>query len=156
TASTGTANIAAARALVISGSTGENTFRDCVFGVDTISRGAANYTLEISGGSPRNYFQRCHFEAMAGTATAAHLLIGAAGIDRYVVFDGCIFDNAVKSTATTMNQVANLNAAIGGLIIAKDTVWLGATHWETSTTNQTFFNAPTYETSDPALLVNNA
>jgi hypothetical protein len=156
TATTGTANKTASRALYINGSTGECTFRDCVFGVDTESRGAANYTVEIAGGAPRIYFQRCFFEMLAGAATPAHLLIGAAGIDRYLTFDGCIFNNAIKSTGTTINQVANLNAAIGGLIFMKQSIWVGATHWETSTTNQTYFDAPVYDTSDPALAVNNA
>lgn len=156
TAVTGTANIAGARALSLNSSTGENTFRDCVFGVDTEGRGAANYTVEIAGGSPRNHFMNCFFEMLASAATPAHLLIGAAGIDRYLTFDSCVFNNAVKSTGTTINQVANLNAAIGGLIVMRRSIWIGATHWETSTTNQTFFDQPTFATADPGLAKNNA
>lgn len=156
TASTGTANITGARALLLSGSTGENTFRDCVFGVDTTSRAAANYTVEISGGSPRNHFMGCFFEMEAGAATPAHLLIGASGIDRYVLFDACVFENGTKSSATTINQVANLNAAIGGMIIMRRSIYIGATHWETTTTNQTFFDQPTFATTDPGLAKNNA
>ena len=161
TASTGTSNITGARALKVGG-IGENTFSNCVLGVDTESRAAANYTLEfVTGGTPavgtpRNHFEHCFFEMYAGAATAAHILIGADGIDRYVKFEDCIFNNAVKSGATTINQVANLNAAIGGLIYVSKSIWLGATHWETSTTNQCYFDAAVYDTSDPGLAANNA
>lgn len=156
TASTGTANITGARALSINTSSGECTFNKCVFGVDTTSRAAANYTLEIAGGTPRLYFMGCYFEMDAGAATPAHILIGADGIDRYVTFDECVFNNATKSGATTINQVANLNAAIGGLIVMRRSIYIGATHWETTTTNQTFFDQPTFATTDPGLAKNNA
>ena len=156
TATTGTANKTTSRALYINGSTGECTFQNCVFGVDTQTRSAANYTIEIAGAAPRLYFKGCYFEMLAGAATAAHLLIGASGIDRYVTFDECVFNNAVKSTGTTINQVANLNSAIGGLIVMRRSIWIGATHWETTTTNQTYFDQPTFATTDPGLAKNNA
>lgn len=158
TVSTGTANQTGARALTLTGATGESTFRNCVFGVDTVVRNAANATVEIAGASPRNYFIGCDFEADLGSsgAGAVHLLIGASGIDRYAEFADCKFMNSTKSGATAMTQVANLNASIGGLLLVKDTVWMGATHFETTTTNQAFFNSAAVTTTDPGLSKNNA
>lgn len=146
TVTTGTSNIAAARALTISGSTGENSFYSCVLGVDTVTRNGTNYTMEINGGSPRNHFENCEFEAYLGSsgAASAHLLIGASGIDRYLRFKDCYFRNATKSGATAMTQVMSLNAAIGGTIeLSGSTGFDGATNWEASTTNQAFITGAT-------------
>lgn len=156
TVTTGTSNKTTSRALVITGSTGECTFRSCVFGVDTLSRGAANATLEIAGGSPRNYFYDCDFEAMAGTAGVLHLLIGSAGIDRYLTFVNCRFLNAIKSTATTMTQVASVSGSAGGLIMMDQCTFLGATHLETTPSNIIFINnAAPSSTADSGKAVNN-
>lgn len=153
----GTAGNTGARAMFISGTTGENTFRNCVFGVDTISRGVANYTLEFASGSPRNWFIDCEFEMLAGAATPAHLFTSAsAAIDRYAIFERCIFGNATGSTATTINQVTKIAASAGGLFILKQSVWYGATHLETTTTNQFLLDNNVVQTTDPGLLKNNA
>lgn len=154
---TGTGGNTGARAMLISGSTGENTFRSCVFGVDTIARSVANYTLEFTGGSPRNHFIDCEFEMEASAATPAHLYTAASGaIDRSAIFERCIFGNAVGSTATTINQVASIAASAGGLFVMKQSVWYGATHLETSTTNQFLLDNNVVTTTDPGLLKNNA
>lgn len=152
----GTAGNTGARAMHVAG-IGENTFRNCVFGVDTISRGVANYTLEFSGDTPRNWFIDCEFEMLASAATPAHLFTaGSAAIDRYAIFERCIFGNATGSTATTINQVAKVAASAGGLFIMKQTVWYGATHLETTTTNQFLLDNNVVQTTDPGLLKNNA
>lgn len=142
TATTGTSNKTTSRALLVTGSTGENTFRQCTFGVDTVSRGAANYTLEIAGGSPRNYFVDCDFEMFlaAGGTGGGHLLIGAAGIDRYCLFENCRFHNSVKSSGSTLTQLANLNAAIGGAVLMNQCTGYGYTHIETTPTSQIYLD----------------
>lgn len=158
TATTGTANKTTARSLLVTGSTGENTFRQCVFGVDTESRGAVNYTLEIAGGSPRNYFVDCDFEAFitTGGTAGSHLLVGAAGIDRYAVFEMCRFHNAVKSSASAMTQLANLNAAIGGYLLLNQCTGVGYTHIETTPTNQIYVdNAAPSIAADVGIATNN-
>lgn len=141
----GTAGNTGARAILISETTahGENTFRDCVFGVDTISRGVANYTIEFGNGSARNRFIRCDFEMYCGAAaTAAHILQAATtSVDRFQYFDDCTFTNAVKSAATTASQFAVITAGGGGYIM-KDCMWVGATAWETSISNSFFWNNP--------------
>lgn len=143
TASTGTANITAARAFVLSGSTGECTFRNCVFGVDTIVRNATNYTLEISGASPRNYFFNCDFEADLGASGGAssHLLVGASGIDRYAKFVGCRFSGAANSGGTAMAQAFNVNASAGGTIwLDQSTIGTGITAWQTTPNSVVIMN----------------
>jgi len=134
TAVTGTANLTGARAFVLNTSTGETTFRSCVFGVDTTVRNVTNYTVELAGGAPRITFENCDFEANLGSsgASAAHILVGASGIDRYVQFVMCRFWNAVKSGATAMSQVMSVNASAGGFIALDRCTSFGATHWETA------------------------
>src|SRR6185312_11573463 len=119
--------------------TGESTWRNCVFGVDTTTRNATNYTLEIAGGAPRLYFENCTFEAYLGASggSSSHVLIGASGIDRYMQMNNCKLLNSTKSGATAMAQAFNLNAAIGGLIYFQNS-WAMATAIETATTNQIF------------------
>lgn len=135
TASTGTANLTGARAFKMNTATGETTFRDCVFGVDTVTRDAANYTVEIAGAAPRITMEGCDFEAMLGSSGtgAGHLLIGSGGIDRYLLLKGCTFMNAVKSTGSVMTQAMNLSASAGGFVLADEmTKAFGITNWETA------------------------
>lgn len=119
TASTGTANHTASRAFVFNTSNGESSWYDCVFGVDTVTRDATNYTLELAGGAPRLHFENCTFEAYLGSSggSSSHLLIGAAGIDRYVKFKGCEFHASGSSGGTAMAQAVNVNTSAGGTVL---------------------------------------
>lgn len=158
TASTGTANITGARALLVSGNTGENTFRSCVLGVDTTTRNATNATLEFTGGSPRNYFIGCDFEMSAGSsgAAASHVYTaGAAAIDRYAKFENCTFNNAIGSGATTINQVFSLAASAGGYFDLSQCRWIGATHLETTASNQIYIDMSAPSNSTGGHSVNN-
>lgn len=134
TVTTGTANQTGARAFQFNNSTGETTWRSCVFGVDTIQRGATNYTLEIAGGAPRLSLVDCTFEAdlAGGGAGGSHILIGASGIDRYLDIDNCKFLSDTKSGGSAMTQCLNINGSAGGLVIAHQCTGFGITHWETS------------------------
>lgn len=129
TASTGTSNITGARAFKLNTSTGESTWRNCVFGVDTTVRNATNYTVEIAGGAPRLTFENCDFEADLGASggSSSHVLIGADGIDRYALFKNCRFLNSVDSGATAMAQAFNINSAPGGTIFLDQCTTNGCT-----------------------------
>lgn len=158
TVTTGTANRTAARAMLITGSTGEITMRNCVLGGDTLQRGAANYTLEIAGGAPRITLINCDFEAdlAVGGTGGSHILIGASGIDRYLNLVNCRFINDTKSSGSAMTQLMHLDAAIGGLILWHNSVAVGVTHIETSPTNQIFLsNAAPSSTADTGIATNN-
>ncbi len=117
TASTGSSKLAGSRALKYSG-VGETTFRDCVFGVDTTDRDAANYTVEIvaTPGAPRISFIDCVFECRLGASGggASHFLIGASGIDRYLDIVRGRFHNF---STTAMAQALNISASAGGTVV---------------------------------------
>jgi hypothetical protein len=142
TASTGTANQTGARAFQFNSNVGETTWSRCVFGVDTIQRGAVNYTFEIAGGAPRCTLEDCDFEAdlAAGGAGGSHLLIGAAGIDRYLDIIRCRFLNSTLSGATAMTQVLNVSASAGGVVLLDQDTFFGGTNWETSSSGSVFIN----------------
>ncbi len=142
TASTGTANLTGARAFKFNNSTGESTFRSCVFGVDTVVRNATNYTLEIAGGAPRLTFVDCDFESDLGSSGAAssHVLIGSGGIDRYCNFTGCRFMDSTKSGGTTMTQAFNVSASAGGFVLFDRSTIVGITKPETTASNSIFLN----------------
>lgn len=142
TVSTGSANLTGSRAFTFNNNTGESTFRNCVFGVDTVQRGAANYTLEIAGGAPRMYFENCDFEAdlAAGGTAGSHLLIGAAGIDRYVNFVGCRFHSDVDSSGSAMAQGLNVSSSAGGTVLLDQCTFNGITAIQTTPTANTRMN----------------
>ncbi len=107
-----TAQSAGSRSLKIgSAGSGENLFEDCTIGLDTITRTAANASLELTAGTVRNIFRRCLFPFMTSSATVLGILgTGAACCDRSNQFDQCIFENAIKSTSTAMTVLASFTS----------------------------------------------
>ncbi len=125
------------RSLLISGSTGENKFTNCIIGLDTTARGnKATVEMEISGGSPRNIFQNCKIVTYAKNAGACWVNIGGAGIDRDVLFDNCTFFNpvlpATGANATAMTVGMIVDAAAGGVVLVKDGLFYGASSMSNS------------------------
>ena len=142
TPATGTANLTGARAFKMNTSTGESTFKNCVFGVDTTQRNATNYTVEIAGGAPRLTFENCDFESDLGSSGGAssHLLIGSLGIDRYLNMVGCRFLSSTLSGGTAMAQALNINASAGGVVLLDQCTTFGITAIETSSSGSMFMN----------------
>lgn len=150
-ASAGGAN---ARVLKITSS--ENTFDGCVLGTDTVTRSAANATIEFSGGTARNVFRGCIFPFQTSASTPLGIIVSAAsGIDRWQQFDGCTFINNVQSTSTTMSGLSTLAASAGGLIVMKNSTLVGITEFGTDATSrgQVYVDgaAPTAATSGIAV-----
>lgn len=159
TVTTGTANKTTSRAFVFNNSTGESTFRSCVFGVDTIQRGAANHTLEIAGGAPRLSFYDCDFEAdlASGGTASSHVLIGSAGIDRYCDFINCRFLCSTKSSGSAMAQGFNVSASAGGWVnLDQCFVSGGITAIETTPSNSIQLNMAAPSASAGGKAVNNS
>ncbi len=130
------AQSAGSRSVKIS-TTGENVFRDCVIGTDTITRTAANASVEFSGGAPRNQFINCLFPFMTSASTPLGIIVSAAaGSDRFQYFDRCAFINAIQSTSTTMAALATLAASMGGLLLMKDCTLVGITEFGTDATSR--------------------
>lgn len=113
---------------------GENTFENCTIGLDTISRTTTNAELIFAGATPRNVFRQCLFPTYAGNAGHLFISAPATSIDRFALFDGCIFNNAINSSATVMTAAISVNASAGGTIILKDTGVIGATDWAAAST----------------------
>lgn len=117
---------AAMRSLVISGSGGENLFRQCTIGLDTILGTGANYELEINGGSPRNMFDTCDIIKNSGAA-GFFLLIGASGIDRFVEFRNTTFTNFTGGGGASLTDAYTINAAAGGNVNMRNCLFIGMT-----------------------------
>lgn len=114
----------------------ENLFEDCTIGLDTVARSTTNAELELSGESQRNIFRGCRFITFADNA--GHLFVKAASagdIDRWAMFQDCMFINSIKSTASTMTVAMDLHASLGGAIILQNSWLLGATDWADDFTN---------------------
>lgn len=142
---------AGSRALVV-GPGDENLFENCTIGGDTNVRATnQNYTLEFLAGSARNVFRSCIFQMLSTLATNGHVNVGAAGIDRYALFDKCSFINAVESTGTTLNAAIYANAAAGGAVCVQDCFSLGATAIATTGPVYGTGNVPVATTSSIAI-----
>jgi len=123
---------AGSRTLKIGASgSGENVFESCVIGVDTVTRSAANATVEFTAATTRNVFRNCLFPLMTDDAAALGILgTGNGCVDRHNIFDNCSFINAVKSTSTTMTVLASFTTASpGGLLLFKQCILLGITDY---------------------------
>jgi hypothetical protein len=140
------ADDAGSRSLKIgSDGSGENLFDGCVIGLDTVTRGAANASVEFAGATPRNAFRNCLFPFMTDAATPLGILTaGAAALDRWQLFDGCSFINNVDSTSTVMTALATMAASSGGLILLKNSVTVGMTDLfsDATTAGQMYIDMP--------------
>lgn len=129
------AGAAGARTLKITSS--ENTFDGCVLGVDTVTRTAANATVEFASATARNVFRGCIFPFMTSAGTPLGIIgTGAGCIDRWQQFDGCTFINNVQSTSTTISGLATLPASAGGLLSMKNCTLIGITEFGTDATTR--------------------
>lgn len=111
----------------------ENKFVDCTIGVDTIAAGDGMVGLLFDSSAQRNKFKNCKFTMLAGHVGAAWVEVAdGSGIDRYTLFEDCLFLNT---------NVANFEMASGFLIPAiagnrparmflKDCLGYGAAKWD--------------------------
>lgn len=115
----------------------ENTFTDCVLGLDTVARSAANATVELASGTARNSFIGCTFPFQASASTPLGVLASAASaIDRWQLFQQCTFINNVQSTSTTLSALVTLPASAGGLLLMKDCTMVGITEFGSDVTTR--------------------
>ena len=122
---------AAGRDLVLSAAE-ENLFEDCSIGTNTILRGdVANANLQFDTGCARNIFKRCKILGYGG---AGNLFItaGVSALDRFVVFEECLFHNWTQGGGASMTQAFSLDAAVGGDVILQDCLVVGAGAYETT------------------------
>lgn len=135
----------------------ENTFENCVIGLDTIARGtAANSELLFTSSATRNTFRDCIFPTFAEADTHQFLIAAATSVDRTTLFENCAFINAVGSTATAMTEAFDINASAGGLFLLRNCTVVGADDWEANTESGLVYidgAAPTNNTSGIAVNV---
>jgi hypothetical protein len=133
---------AAMRSLVIR--TGENIFEDCVIGVDTIQGGnVANAQIDFDGGAqtaatlaPRNIFRRCNIDKWGGVGSV-FMNISAYGMDRFVLFEDCMFQNFGANLTQAFTIVTTGGV---GKVLLKNSVVQGVTGLETSDSGLLFGN----------------
>jgi hypothetical protein len=110
---------------------GENYFKNCSIGLDTVARSAANASIEFAGATPRNTFEDCLLPMDTSASSPLFVLgTGADCVDRGNIFKRCAFINDIKSGSTAVSVVLSLtNAAPGGLIGFLGSASVGATKW---------------------------
>ena len=119
-------------------SAGDNLFVNCIIGTDTVTRSAANSSVQLLSGSPRNKFVDCEFPMHTSSASATFgLVAAAAGCDRYTLFKRCLFLNAMDSASTAITGAFLMAANSGGCMVVNDSglVGDGAANWGADATS---------------------
>lgn len=112
----------------------ENLFEECVIGLDTIARGTASNSeiyFPAGGQATRNIFRNCIIPTNA--EAAGHQFIvsnGAAALDRFTLFENCLFVNSLVSGVTTMTEALDCSANAGGTLIFRNCTLVGCTEWD--------------------------
>lgn len=117
----------------------ENTFDNCYIGLDTATRTAANASVRFrkngSNTAARNVFRNCVFPMMADADAPLFIDANESGcVDRWNLFDHCIFTNAVGSTSTAQTAASAIHASAGGVFLMKDCMLVGAADWHATDT----------------------
>lgn len=108
---------------------GENTWEDCTFGVDTITSGAgANGVLVFATAAVRNQFIRCRITKYAGATGGLFCKFPAGSVDRYIIFEDCLFINSNLNFTMTVAMV--VDSSIGGYVLVQGGALFGlVTNW---------------------------
>lgn len=118
----------------------ENTFDNCVFGLDTVSRSAANASVKFAGQAQRNIFRNCLFPLYA-TATSPWCVDAnsVGSIDRFNLFQNCAFLNSGTSTPAA---VYSFNASQGGFLVSSNCDAMRFTDWTATDTATVQISGP--------------
>lgn len=144
----------AGRSLVLT-SAEENTFDSCTIGTDTVTRSAANASLESTGTCARNVFRNTYFPVFADAATPVFVKAATGNCnERFLVFEDCKFLNAVNGSSTTLTVGMDIGATGNGtiFILGGGTVFHGCTDIADTYTNL-YTNIPTVGTANQGMAV---
>lgn len=113
----------------------ENEFKRCAVGLDTIVRAAANAELWVSGANAaRNSFQKCRF--LSASETAGKLMVLIDGMDRWIEFWDCIFQNFSVNWAASLTNCMSVTAVATHQIVKRGQNQLvGITGWGDTVTH---------------------
>lgn len=120
----------------------ENWFTGCTFGLDTVTRGAANFTVELESAASRNRFWDCDFVMHADATSPFHVkLEGTSAIDRWVEFKNCTFYTFWTNDGDKITAVFDTSeqSATGHVRMTGTYNMQGADNWEASDTSRIFF-----------------
>jgi hypothetical protein len=118
-------------------------FDRCTFGLDTVAwaTGFAGLVYAATGGAARNVFRDCLFNASAGNANAIFVeLLGNSGLDRYHIFDRCIFQNLSSTAMTEAFKVAAGFDPANKRVLLRDCALIGATDWDSNNRGILYLN----------------
>ena len=147
-----TGDDANARSLYLNASE-ENEFINCTIGLDTVTRSAANASLELSGSCARNKFIGCDFPMFADAATPTWLKADTGNAyERFLQFENCFFNNPDGSSSTTLTIGFDLSTTGNGDINLINCNWRGATDLANNYT-RLFSNSPVVNTANQGLMI---
>lgn len=112
----------------------ENTFVGCTIGVDTVAAGTGMVALLFDTAAARNKFKDCEFSLYAGHTGAAFVEIAdSSGIDRYNLFERCVFINDCRTYAIASAFVIPASmTSVTNYLVLKDCMSLGTTKLDAS------------------------
>lgn len=114
----------------------ENTFENCVFGVDTIARTAANANVKFASAAKRNLFKDCLF--LMYTTSGNPLFVdgnSSGSVDRFNWFKNCTFNNAINSGSGAVTAACvGFHASQGGTTVMDNCSAIGCTDWTATDT----------------------
>lgn len=110
---------------------GENMFRHCTIGIDTIERDSTGGELLVDGSARRNAFEDCTFLTWAD-ATDHNMVkvVDSAGIDRLMLFDRCKFICFWTNLADQLDTCFSIPVGAGYRIVLKDCTAVGIDDWD--------------------------
>lgn len=135
----------------------ENFFDSCVFGLDTVERGAANATLELASGCQRNTFSNCQFNMATDATTPVHVLtVGTSAVDRWNRFDNCVFYNFTTNNAAEPAAVFDVSSqtATGHFLLTGETNLTNIDNWEASASGRLYMLSYTATTNAVGKTIN--
>lgn len=109
---------------------GNNYFENCVLGVDTIQRSAANSLININTSATNNVFKGCIFHMFQDASTPYLIWVasGAGVQNRWTYFEDCLFVAYSTSWGTPLTVAVGYNySGDGHRLIFKDCGFTGVT-----------------------------
>ena len=99
----------------------ENVFVRCTIGNANTTRSAANACLKVDSGSSMDKFIGCTFQTWADNNGVLHVNFTGTALDRWILFDHCLFINGgTNSGGTELTVFMNSNGTMGGTVLMWD------------------------------------
>lgn len=147
-----TADDETARSLRISGSD-EIIVRNSTIGLDTVTRGAANASLELTGTCARCQFVNVDFPIFTDAATPLWIKADTGNCyERWLKLQDCNFYNPDGSSSTTLTIGFDLSTTGNGDIYLLNHNYRGASDLANNYT-RLFTNAPVVDTANQGLVI---